>query len=375
MTKNIFTRNLLNIPGWRTHRKLVIIESDDWGSIRMASKDVFNILLNKGYPVDQNPYNRFDALESNEDLEVLFETLSSVTDQFGNHAIITINNVVANPDFDRIKDSGYKQYHFETFDKTLNRYPAHDRVMSLYREGILKRIIRPQFHGREHLNISRWMRDLQTGNKTLLDAFEHRMYSLHAESNPTYKNEYLDSLDIDNLANIPVQIEMLKDGLKIFNNVWGYSSKSFIANCYVWNKEHESALQKFGVEYMQGIANQFIPIAENGYRYKRKFHYLGQKNEFGQYYLLRNAFFEPYQKPGFDWVNDCMGRIEMAFTWKKPAIISTHRVNFIGFLDKDFRDSNVKLFAELLKRIVKKWPEVEFISSDELGDLIKYKNN
>ena len=38
--RNIF-HNLLSIPGWRTNRHIVVIESDDWGSIRMPSKEVY----------------------------------------------------------------------------------------------------------------------------------------------------------------------------------------------------------------------------------------------------------------------------------------------------------------------------------------------
>ncbi|NTW32234.1 MAG: hypothetical protein HGB12_06370 [Bacteroidetes bacterium] len=31
-----------NIPGWRTDRKILVIESDDWGSIRMPSKETYS---------------------------------------------------------------------------------------------------------------------------------------------------------------------------------------------------------------------------------------------------------------------------------------------------------------------------------------------
>ena len=37
-------RNLSNLPGWRTKRKIVVIESDDWGSIRMPSKRAYEEL-------------------------------------------------------------------------------------------------------------------------------------------------------------------------------------------------------------------------------------------------------------------------------------------------------------------------------------------
>ena len=54
--KQIVTHNLLNIPGWRTKRKIVVIESDDWGSIRMPSRDIYEKLLAEGYRVDLNKY-------------------------------------------------------------------------------------------------------------------------------------------------------------------------------------------------------------------------------------------------------------------------------------------------------------------------------
>jgi hypothetical protein len=39
--KTSMTRNLTNAIGWRTNRKIVVIESDDWGSIRMRDKKTF----------------------------------------------------------------------------------------------------------------------------------------------------------------------------------------------------------------------------------------------------------------------------------------------------------------------------------------------
>src|SRR5690606_9193586 len=99
------TRNLLNIPGWRTCRKIVVIESDDWGSIRMPSKEAYNTFLADGIRVDQNPYSRYDSLATPQDLEALFETLQSVKDKNENPAVLTANTIVANPNFEKIKES------------------------------------------------------------------------------------------------------------------------------------------------------------------------------------------------------------------------------------------------------------------------------
>jgi hypothetical protein len=42
----------------------------------------------------------------------------------------------------------------------------------------------------------------------------------------------------------------------------------------------------------------------------------------------------------------------------------------MGTLDPANRDRGLKQLSQLLKAVVKKWPDVEFLSSDQLGDLI-----
>ena len=70
--KNAIIQELINIPGFRTNRKIVIFESDDWGYIRMPSKKVYNQLLTDDIRVDNCPYNRYDSLASEDDLTFLF---------------------------------------------------------------------------------------------------------------------------------------------------------------------------------------------------------------------------------------------------------------------------------------------------------------
>jgi hypothetical protein len=166
---------------------------------------------------------------------------------------------------------------------------------------------------------------------------------------------------------------ILTEGLQLFNKIWGFDSKSFIAPCYVWDSGIEPVLANHGVKYLQGIAVQLQPVPPKLYQYKRKYHYQGQRNKYGQYYLVRNAFFEPTINPHIDYISDCLHRIEVAFRWKKPAIICSHRLTFMGGLRPQNRDKNLALFSTLLKKIVQRWPEVEFMSSAQLGDLISKK--
>ncbi len=371
MIKQKISRNLLNLPGWRSKRKIVVIESDDWGTIRMASRQSLRYFLQKGYPVDQSPYNLYDALETNTDLEKLFDVLLSVKDKNGNPAVITANNVVANPDFEKIKETDCRQYFYEPFTHTLQRYPDTDKVMQLYRSGLENKIFIPQFHGREHVNIPRWLKALQQGDVACLQMLDHGMFSMHTRQGAC--GDYYELMDAYNIGSMPEveqQKQIIADGLQLFEKIWGFASQSFIAPCYIWRPELEPVLAAHKVQFIQGLVNQMVPQPVAQHQFKKKFHYQGRRNQYGQRYLVRNAFFEPALDKNFDWLNDCLNRMQVAFAWHKPAIICSHRLNYTGRIDTSNRDNGLKQLQLLLNTILKNWPDVEFMSSDQLGQTI-----
>ncbi len=87
-------------------------------------------------------------------------------------------------------------------------------------------------------------------------------------------------------------------------------------------------------------------------------------------YQVRNVVFEPTFDLSLDWVNYALKQVATAFFWNRPAIISSHRVNFCGYIDPKNREKGILALKELLQKIVTKWPEVEFMSSEQLGDLM-----
>jgi hypothetical protein len=58
--------------------------------------------------------------------------------------------------------------------------------------------------------------------------------------------------------------------------------------------------------------------------------------------------------------------IEIAFQWGKPAIVSSHRINFVGRLDLSQRNKNLDALELLLEKVLKKWPEIQFVDSAQL---------
>ena len=69
-----FLQSLLQ--GTKTNKKIVVIESDDWGSERIPNINVREQLSKSGIDVKTNPHSRFDTLERLEDLEVLEDFLN-----------------------------------------------------------------------------------------------------------------------------------------------------------------------------------------------------------------------------------------------------------------------------------------------------------
>lgn len=357
------------IQGFRTSKKLVVFESDDWGSIRMPDKAARDTLIKHIPEIKNDPYNLYDTLESSYDLNFLFETLQKFKDKNGNHPVITTNTSVANPDFKAIKENDFNNFVYERFDKTIANYYG-SVVNELWKSGIENKFIYPQLHGREHVHALSWLKELRSGNGNLRTAFDNKCFGIPYKIEQSYQRTNLSAaLNFMGLnEEEEFQEKYLRDAVKIFEEYFGFKSNSFIAPAYIWSEKHEEILSQLGVKSFQGIGYQYIPITSSSF--SRKFHYTSQKNKFGQYYLVRNAFFEPSLLPNKDWVDDCLSRINLAFKFNKPAIVGTHRVNFIGSIEENNRDKNLKFFKKLLEMILKRWPDVEFTTSDKFFNIL-----
>jgi len=361
--KSYLSASKINSGGKRVKEKLVLIESDDWGAIRTPSIEAVRAFQKKGLDIGKSIY-QVDALESQDDLELLFEMLNQHKDSQGSSAKITANAIMANPDFAKIKASDFTEFHYEKFTETFQKYPNHANNFNLWNQGKVHGVFQPQFHGREHLNYKRWLHVLQQKNEAALFCFDW---------GATYsgKDDYsfMEAYDWDTPNDIPEQKKVIVDGLRIFKETFGEVSKSFIAPCYNWDPLIEPVLKENGVEWIQGISSQLMPTGTFD-QYTRLKHTFGESNALGLRYNIRNCVFEPSMNPNRDWVNSCLAQVSSAFHWNKPAVIGSHRINFIGYIDQKNRDKGLKDLNLLLKSILKKWPEVRFISTDELSSFV-----
>jgi hypothetical protein len=368
--KDIIRKNISNIPGWRTRRKILVIESDDWGSVRIKDKQAYEALKQQGMEVDRKRYDQVDTLESNDDLELLFYLLKSFKDKNGHAAKFTPMCLVGNPDFDKIKASNYQKYHFEPLDETISEFQQSDQILSLWREGFKYNIFVPELHGREHVNVRRYLDILQNNEAKEGLRFALNYHSLGPSSynGKTYPN-YLGALFPITKEEIQELKEHLLQAGELFEQFTGYNPRVFMAPNAEEPKELEETLKQIGVQYLTRAKRRIYPMGDGVFG--KEWNFVGKVNECGQLILNRNAFFEPCQKDEGKTLDSCLKEIDLAFRWGKPAVVSSHRVNYVGSISEDNRKEGLSALRALLKTVLNKWPDVEFMTSFELGETIR----
>jgi hypothetical protein len=354
--------------------KAVVFESDDWGSIRLRDRIAFESMERQGLNLGASAYNSFDCLERKEDLESLLEVLGKYKDLHGQHPKFTLNTVVCNPDFERIQASNFENYYYESFFDSYARYYGHD-LAPVWRHGIDQALIYPQFHAREHLNVPLWMRDLRLGHTQTRLAFAHQFYGLRTKTSSPNQIHYVSAYSPESQGEYDELCQTVADGLAVFKQTFGFRSTSLVACNYVWPQSLEPFLADKGIRHFQTRLKRFSPNpADSGKRSVIR-HYTGQINRHLQTFGVRNVLFEPYSNRQRQWVRTALNQIDEAFFFKAPAIICTHRINYCSHIRTDLKGESLRMLSELIKEILKRWPQVQFMTSDQLAELMRNKRD
>jgi hypothetical protein len=370
--KRLLLDNLKNIPGWRTPEKLVVFAVDDYGNVRLDSALARDRLNEAGLDMG-NRFDKFDSLETRQDLEALFKVLSSVSDSQGRNAIFTPYALCANPDFESLS-TGKQGYCHEILPRTFKRLAetqrgAYDGAWALWQEGIRLGLLKPQFHGREHLNVELFERKLKAADVALgVNLENYSMSALgHEASMPGVG--FTHAFGLWDRSEIIQHREIIDDGLKLFEKVFGFASSTFTPPAQQLHPELYTFVESLGVEAI----DKPLRCVRRLHRDKavREINVLGRKRGQDHVTVVRNVVFEPTDDAAFDSVKLALDQVAAAFRWRRPAIISSHRVNFCGHIDPENRKQGLCALQQLLDGIVRRWPDVEFVSADELVGKIR----
>lgn len=367
--KQDIANHVKNISGWRTNRKLLIFSVDDYGNVRLASKNAIDNLVKAKIPFGSH-FDSLDTLETREDLELLYEVLSSVKDQHGKPAVFTPYSLSCNIDFESMATNNYTEYVYELLPKTYEKLSLKDPktykgTWSLWKEGIDKGLMKPQFHGREHFNLNIFNDLLNKRSENILTVLKNHSY-VSIPEHKNYAQGWTAAYSFKNIEETKGFQDNIKDGLKRFKEVYGYDAKVFTPPAQQFPLHLESSLANLGLTYIDQARSSNRHLGNGQFQLEK--HKLGGGTILKD--LVRNVVFEPSTSQHSNWVNFTFKQVEAAFRMNKPANISSHRVNFCGHIDPKNREIGLTALKQLLDKIVKRWPEVEFISADQLGSMI-----
>lgn len=364
---------LVSAGGWKSQEKIIVFESDDWGSIRMPSPECFNKLEKAGLDLrsaDAERYNLNDSLATSHDLERLFEVLSGTKDRYGSSAVFTPVTIVANPDFKKIADSGFTKYLYEPFSETLKRTNGCEKSFELWKEGIKERLFVPQMHGREHLNVFQWIKALSSGDQQAMLAFREGFWGFVPRKYP--RVDYQAAFLFETQEELKYQEQIIIDGLNLFKFLFGYKADYFVPPNGVFNNTLNKTLSVNGIKYRYASLIQNEPVGQG--RMRKLYHWPGKVDKNGLLYIVRNCFFEP-SLTGTNWIDNCLHDIGFSFKYNMPAIIGTHRVNYISSLNPSNGAMGLMQLKKLLTSIVKNWPDVSFMTTTDLASHIIRKQH
>ncbi|MCU4173873.1 hypothetical protein [Carboxylicivirga sp. N1Y90] len=366
--------HLKNLLGWKTNRKILVLAVDDYGNVRVDSKEARERMDQAGLEVPLR-FDAYDAMENREDLEILYETLDSVKGKNGEHAKVTAFSVPCNIDYDRMVEEDYQEYRYEllpqTFKKLADRDDkAYSGTWDLWKKGMDEGYLMPQFHGREHISLKVLNEKLAKRDPEILTVLKNRSYT--SISSTGYATiDWSAAFDFWKLEETLNFGPIIEDGLNAFEKVFGFRSVYFNAPGQPEHSSLHQHLHRNGIKYLDTpfIKNEHLGEGQ----FRKEINYIGKKNKLGMIYNIRNVLFEPCEDRGFDWVNYTLKQIEVAFRMKHPAVISSHRVNYCGHISVENRKKGLSDLKRLLKEVKKRWPDIEFMNSVELMDLVSQK--
>ncbi len=316
---------------------VVIFESDDWGV---------------------GPLQQESALNK---IRSLFEQYN---DHSGNHPVMTLGLILAEPDTDKIIASDTKNYHKITLASA--RYST---LMKIIQQGIKQGIYRPQLHAMEHF----WPDSIMRSSATHLPI---KQWLLHQEKRTEDLPSELQSrwVDSSSLPSTEHSVEAIniaiEEELSLYISLFGHLPKVVVPPTFVWTDRVAQVYAKHKVEALVTPGRQCIGRDNHtNLIYNEKSFYNGQENSNGLLYLVRNNYFEPTLGHKAAKV---IQSIQQKTDCARPALLEMHRFNFIN--GQKSCETSLQELDTLLQMILSDFSDIRFISTEQLVTIFKQAN-
>ncbi len=308
-------------------RPVVIVESDDWGP---------------------GPERQAEALWA------VAELLASFCDLEGRPALMTIGAVLSLPDSQAIEESG-GEYRARFLD-----HPAYRPVLEALKAGEKAGVFELQLHGLAHFwpesFMAAWRRE-ETVRRWLAED------GWRTEKLPAWlQSRWVDSTSLPTkpLAEEAIR-QAVQEEVQVFRRCFGRAPKVAVPPTFVWTEEVERAYAEAGVEVLITPGRRYPGRDLEGKLLPAQRSYVnGERLSSGLIALVREVYFEPAL--GHD-PKKVVEQIERKWRQREPALLETHRFNFLnGNLA-----ASLTALKSLLQQVLERLPEVQFLSSWQLA--------
>jgi len=351
-------RGLKHAFARRSASPVIVFDSDDWGSQRVPSPTALASLVENGILTGQGDYDR-DTLETAADLSSLMEVLAQAKGSDGRPAVFSCYCNPANPDFAAIRANGFERYEWKGLSATLQERGDAAEVLGSWREGRTAGLLSPQYHGREHLQVNMWMAALRSSPRAQ-QAFNQGLYSVPLSDVPLPARGFRAANFFTNASELGELAANIRSGAQQFYEEFGIWPKIYCPTNNIFHPALYPAVRDAGcVAIIRHVRN----VEPNGRGGVRSVWGTRGVAEAGLQSFGRNTVFEPTQRLGVD---HALAGIASAFAWGVPAVVSTHRANYVGGIDPAIRDQGLRALRILLKEICQRWPAARFVPSTAL---------
>lgn len=362
VSKLYILRNLQNFLSKKIKGKFLIIESDDWGVEGLSADQYANLPRDKGLNLN-DPYSKFDYLLLDSDLSELYSNLSGYKDSNGRHPVITANFCMANPDYLKIAQNNYTQFHSKSIHTLYEE--NHEARKRLF-EGVHTGLIKPELHGLEHINRNQWLARCRQ-SESIRALSEQGVSNISFTNRVGKRSDYRASLDVYSEDDYEMNKNCLVEAYHSFCSFFNEKPTSFIAPCYTWSPSDELTLSNLGVKVFQSALYRKTPMLKHLDTYQKKMNWFGKYNKLtGITYSTRNANLEQALVTDSCLVDRALRDVELSFKYGVPAVLSIHRLNFSGFRSIQNRDKTLRILREFFDRLMTAHPDVRFSTSSEL---------
>ncbi len=357
---------------WRAFRA-VAFESDDWGLCGFVP-DAASLAAFDRTAFESGPFPAIywtSTLEDGAAVDRLRRLFRACRGRDGMSAVFQPNYIVSSLSYERAPaDScvrpgpepgwGWRERHLPATPPAYARPGLFEAVAAAIADGVWE----PEFHGNYHFDPAARMDAV--ADPAALEAARGGVLAFPASSW---------CFELDSRRGIDVVRGELDRGLRIFEGLFGRVPASVVAPDYVWDRRHEIMWREAGFHVVQAKREQRRPSAGGGIvpRVAKVLERRWRKlTEAHLIYLERNCRFEPAQEsPDAGTTERCLGEIRRAWDGGRPAIVETHRVNFVN-LDRETTERCFDSLARLLAALVEgPGPAPHFVTDSELAQLYR----